>query len=223
MVHQGAKLVQIGAKWCKLVPTCPCISLTSASSSNTRACNWSCKITITSFDFSRLLLQALFFFFKINITSLDLWEVSSCGTTYLIISLLCCRVPASHSWTKKKRAAQQNEARTIERCKTSNLYLGAPFMETLEPDLWRKQMYVIIIVKINLWGQYFNCRNVQSKLQIAKGQKHTSPLFSSWSAEFVSQLPWGVGIWNRGWLWLCFGGRPITSLCYFSLFPGCWW
>ena len=173
---------------------------------------WFFKIIITSFVF-----------FKINITSLDLWEASSCGTTYLIISLLCCRVPASHSWTKKKRAAQQNEARTIEWCKTSNLYLGAPFMETLEPDLWRKQMYVIIIVKINLWGQYFNCRNVQSKLQIAKGQKHTSPLFSSWYAEFVSQLPWGVGIWNRGWLWLCFGGRPITSLCYFSLFPGCWW
>ena len=136
MVHQGAKWCQNGAtqcKWCKMVPTCPCISLTSASSSNTRACNWSFKIIITSLDFWEVCSK-----FKIIITSFDFWEANFCGTTCLIISLLCCRVPASRSWTKKKRAAQQNEARTTEWCKIlslNRLYLGAPFMETLEPDL----------------------------------------------------------------------------------------
>ena len=131
-MQNGAKLVQIGAmgsKWCQPARA----FLSPAPQAPTR---------VLATGRSRLLLNSLNmggeFLFKIIIKSFECWEASSCGTTCLIISLLCCRVPASHSWTKKKRAAQQNESRTTKWCKTSNLnrlYLGAPFMETLEPDL----------------------------------------------------------------------------------------
>ena len=124
------QMVQNGAKWCQ--PARAFLSPAPQAPTPVRATGR-----------SKLLLKALNIWevsskFKIIITSFDCWEVSSCGTTCLIISLLCCRVPASHSWTEKKRAAQQNEARTTEWCKTlslNQLYLGAPFMETLEPDL----------------------------------------------------------------------------------------
>ena len=146
--------------------------------------------------------------------------------------LVCCAAEFRHLILGLKRREQLSKMRQeqLNGAKLQTCTLGhlswKHWSRTFEENkcMW---LYVIVwlyksMYKANILTAAY-CRNVQQKLQIAKGHEPTSPLFSSWFAEFVSQLPWGVGIWNREWLWLCFGGRPITSLCYISLFPGCWW